>query len=189
MLSSQMTTTKTHIPNNSNTPQAPLVFLVGMPGVGKTLWGRSYAQYSGRPFIDLDEYIEAHIGLTIPAIMDSMGATEFRRIEQEQLQELINSAPPGAIIACGGGTPCFYNNIDRIKQAGIVIYLSAPSATLLSNISLQPDQRPLFAATPLTIATLDNLLEQRRNYYEQAHHILQVADISLATFDEILGHV
>lgn len=159
-------------------------FLIGMPGAGKTFWGKQWADASGYSFIDLDEYIETKEQRSIPEIFRASGEPAFRAIERKALEELIAKHRDTIIIACGGGTPVWQDNLQTLKNAGCVIYLHARISTLVRNLSIEKDRRPLLLGQDIE-EKLTALFEQRKPIYDQAHHILQVENISVATFAQI----
>lgn len=164
-----------------------LVFLIGMPGVGKSYWGGNLAHHIKVPFADLDAVIKTEQRKTIGEIFKEVGEEEFRKIEQATLLSTIDSLPNGGIISCGGGTPCFYDNMQIMKTAGVVIYLAADAQYLSRNLERSPDYRPLLYKENALQQQLGDLLNTRESFYKQAHHILLAKDISLATFDKILN--
>ncbi len=165
------------------------LFLIGMPYVGKSHWGKLLAAHYSVPFTDLDDLIERMSGRTIPDLFSQSGEDTFRALEHQCLNNLVTNDTTPQIVACGGGTPCFLNNIDIMKQHGTVVWLNAPIPYLLKNAASDTATRPLIAATEDPAKRLQQLLQEREPFYSQAHHILQVEDISLTTFDKILSHV
>lgn len=165
------------------------LFLIGMPYVGKSHWGKLLAIHYNVPFTDLDELIERTSGRTITDIFSQSGEDAFRALEHQCLNNLVTSDTTPQIVACGGGTPCFFNNIDIMKQHGTVVWLNAPIPYLLKNAATDTDTRPLIATAGDPAKRLQQLLQEREPFYSRAHHILQVEDISLTTFDKILSHV
>jgi len=163
-----------------------LIFLVGMPAVGKTTGGSKMAERHGLAFVDMDTEIEREAGKTIANIFAEQGEEAFRLMEHVQLKKIIQTATTDTIVACGGGTPCFYNNMQLLKEAGTIIYLQADVAHLLDNLIGTDAARPLLNRLDDLALYLSQTLEQRKAVYEQAHHILPIKDISLATFDEII---
>lgn len=174
---------------SQNTSVSHRVFLVGMPGAGKTHWGKQVAAAYGREFIDLDEYICNNEGKTIPQLIGEGSEELFRDLENKYLIRLIDTTSNNVVVACGGGTPCFSDNMRTMKLAGIVIYLDADLDSLCENIERDGDTRPLLGKTTSLRYQLERLLQARRHWYEESHYILQTKDISLATFGEILGNV
>src|SRR3954468_20375196 len=97
------------------------IFLVGMPGTGKTWWGTRLASEYQVLFIDLDTYIEQHEKASVPALFASYGEKGFREKEHIALEKLVADKTFNGIVACGGGTPCFSGNMELMKGAGTVI--------------------------------------------------------------------
>ena len=165
-----------------------LVFLIGMPGVGKTFWGEQIAQKLELPFVDLDIFVATEENASISALFATYGEKGFREREQTQLKKLIKKTTSAAIIACGGGTPCYGDNMQLLKNAGTVIYLQAHVPLLLEHLSRSNEARPLLNNRGDLGAYLSDLLKKREPFYTQANHILQTKDISLATFTKIISH-
>lgn len=162
-----------------------LIFLVGMPAAGKTYWGRLISHTCNMGFVDMDEYLEETYGHTIPYIFQQEGETSFRKKEQAVLQKIIAGAGSNTIVACGGGTVAFFNNIDIMKKAGCVIYLQAEPELLLSRIE-NDGNRPLFQNGINVKQKIESLLRERTPFFEQAHHIIPVQNISVLTFEKII---
>ena len=179
--------------NPNSKPLVPdsgkLVFLVGMPGAGKTYWGEQVAHKLGFAFVDLDAAIVSAESASISALFATYGEGGFREREQTQLKRLIKDTRYNTIIACGGGTPCYANNMQLIKNAGIVIYLQSDIQLLLAHLSQNKEVRPLLNNRGDLGIYLSGLLKKREPFYGQAHHILQTKDISVATFAKIIPHV
>ena len=166
------------------------LFLVGMPYAGKTYWGRLIAEHFNLHFTDLDDVITASAGKAIHEIFDEHGQDHFRKAEHEALVHLIAERPgPGRVVACGGGTPCYYDHMERMRHAGIVVYLEATPEYLLANRERSTAKRPMFDDTLPLPEQVNALLKEREQHYLKAHYILPAADISVATFAKILNHV
>ena len=86
------------------------IILIGYMGAGKTTVGKALAKALGLPFYDLDWYIETRMRRTVKQIFDESGEEGFRRIEHNMLHEVAEFE--NVVVSCGGGTPCFYDNID-----------------------------------------------------------------------------
>lgn len=150
------------------------VFLWGMMGSGKSTLGAPLADLLGLPFVDLDAYIEATVDMTIPQLFDKWGQDEFRRLEHKALVQLLKEPP--AVVSCGGGTPCYYDNHLLMLQHGQVVYLQAEVETLATRLEKDRHTRPLLkdeTATGLH-SFLAHMLHKRQPFYKLAPHILQV---------------
>ena len=99
------------------------IFLIGFMGSGKTTLGKALAQKLGVDFIDLDLYIETRYHKTVREIFAESGEERFRQIEKSLLHEVADFE--NVIIAAGGGTPCFFDNIDYMNGHGTCVYLKA----------------------------------------------------------------
>ena len=114
------------------------VFLIGYMGCGKTTLGKVLARQMGVPYIDLDEFIEARQGMTIPEIFDEMGENRFRELESAVLREV--AAMTDVIVGCGGGTPCHGGNMALMNQAGLTVWLTTTPERITRRL-LEPEQK------------------------------------------------
>ena len=150
------------------------IFLIGMMGSGKTTLGRQLAGQLGYTFVDLDAYIEQREGRSIADLFEREGQEQFRRKERQALEALVQEHGQ-AVIATGGGAPCYFDNIRLINQSGQSIFLDVPVEELASRL-LDSDLsvRPLLAGK--TTGELKNFiartLNERRSFYEQATYTL-----------------
>lgn len=151
------------------------IFLWGLPGAGKTTIGRKISSLYKIPFHDLDEYIEKAEGQSISSIFDTSGESHFRTLETRYLFEVTAYIGP-AVIATGGGTPCFQDNIQLMKQSGRSIYLSLPIETVFNRIKSDETQRPLFnnLSDDELYNSLRKMLDSRLPYYEKADRIINL---------------
>lgn len=117
------------------------VYLVGYMASGKSWLGNELAQATGMRFVDLDELFEKKFRITILDFFDKYGEPLFRQLEQEVLLETLST--DHAVIATGGGTPCFFRNMDFILESGLSIYLRMEVPELLSRIKGIRKKRPL----------------------------------------------
>ncbi len=146
-------------------------------GSGKTHWGKQVAHRMQLPFFDLDEVIIAELGKTIPEIFAENGEEYFRMAEKDILEELVEKNS-SLILSCGGGTPCFFNNIEFMKKYGIVVWLNTHVEVLLQRLLKEKMQRPLLK--DIRDEDLKNYivrkLNERRMYYEQADVVIDKED-------------
>ena len=144
-------------------------------GAGKTTVGRALSKTMGLPFYDLDWYIESRMHKTIPQIFAERGEEGFRLIERNMLHEVAEFE--NVIISCGGGTPCFFDNMEYMNGQGDVIYLKASHDVLYKHLLMGKTERPLLKnKTPeQLIAFIKEQLEIREPYYTKAKHVLDVS--------------
>jgi shikimate dehydrogenase len=135
--------------------------LIGMPGSGKTTLGRQLARKLGRPFIDLDQYIEQIAGESVAEIF-AQGEAAFRSWETEACRRL--ASEPEAVIACGGGVVLNPLNLEWLrKDAGEMIFIDRPLADIAADI--RAENRPLLKDNP---DMLEQLYNQRYDLYCRA---------------------
>ena len=150
------------------------IILVGYMCAGKTTVGKSLAKNMGIDFYDLDWYIEDRFHKRIPDIFAEKGEAGFRDIERRMLHEAAEFE--NIVLSCGGGTPCFFDNMEYMNQAGITFYLKASINTLITHYRLSHTIRPLLkdkSDNELEVF-MRSQLRERSSYYEQAQHIIDV---------------
>lgn len=161
------------------------VFLIGMPGVGKSHWGRIWSRAYDYRLYDLDDLIEQKAGASIPFIIRAMGESGFRMLESDLLLDTVNrSRDENAIVSCGGGTPTIEQNLRLMRRTGCIVYLEADPGLLLEQLRKSTVKRPLL--NDLSIERLTELLEARKYFYEQAHVTIPLRNAAPGTFAEIL---
>lgn len=147
----------------------PIIVLLGMPGSGKTTLGNALSQKLNMPFSDLDVLLEKQEGCTIPQLFESRGEAYFREQESGLLKQVLAGTAP-LVLATGGGTPCFFDNLQHIKRLAQSIYLELPWPLLAQRLSNQPGQRPLLK--DVSLDSMSKSLEEkfgwRISYYQQA---------------------
>lgn len=147
-----------------------LIVFVGMPASGKSTVGKLMAQNLGFEFIDLDTLICDREACQIPQIFEEKGEEGFRNAEQAALKSVLHRK--NLILSTGGGTPCFFDNMEQINQYGLSIYLQTPIETLVMRIMAdQQNIRPLYAhKSPEELKQyLIELFQKRRGFYEKSH--------------------
>lgn len=147
------------------------IFLLGYMGCGKTTLGTALAQCMNVPFVDLDDYIEERCEATVKEIFAQVGEPGFREIERRCLEEVACQAG-GAIVACGGGTPCQPGNMELMNSRGVTIWLTTSAQRIASRLSLpeQKAKRPLIAsmADDEILDYVKQHMQQREPHYSQA---------------------
>ena len=137
------------------------IILIGYMGSGKTTVGKALSKDTGMMFYDLDWYIESRMRKTVSQIFAERGEEGFRQIEHNMLHEVAEFED--VIISCGGGTPCFFDNMDYLNQQGDVVYLKATPETLYKHLMMAKVERPLLKGK-----------RERAPFYEKARHTLDV---------------
>lgn len=157
------------------------IYLIGMPGSGKTTTGRILADKLSLPFVDLDKEIEKRSEKSIAQIFSEDGEDHFRLLESHILRELA-SAEGSFVLATGGGAPCFYNGIEAMNATGLTIFLDVPVQELLQRTA-KSDRPLLKSESPTELqARLESLLKKRIDIYRQASIIA-----TNPTVDSLLG--
>lgn len=155
------------------------VFLIGFMASGKTTVGKELAHALGYQFLDLDQYIETKHGRTIKQIFETKGEEHFRLIENEALKEVC-SFNGDFVISSGGGTSCFFNNIDYMNRNGITVYLRLEVATLVARLVESKIDRPLlWGKTREELSDyIIRVLDERKKYYEKAQVIVDADSLN-----------
>ena len=148
------------------------IALIGFMGTGKTAVGQVLARKLDRKFIELDSLIEEKAGKSIPQIFRQDGEIAFRELEIEATKEIAREK--SAVIACGGGIVLNKINIDRLKEGGRIVYLTASPRAVLRRVAGEQGQRPLLEVDNPTL-TVRELQRFRRPFYQRA------ADITIDT--------
>lgn len=171
------------------------IFLIGFMGSGKSHVGKQLAASTGIKFIDLDAWIESIQQRSIPQIFRQDGEAAFRQIERDALHSM--SRFDQIIVACGGGTPCFFDNIDWMNHHGITIYLQTPVPILLQRLEPEKEYRPLLQNLDEEGLQkfISTKLEEREPFYSKASVIYQIKEpnenVAVALvqqFTNITGH-
>jgi shikimate kinase len=149
------------------------IFLIGYMGAGKTTVGKKLAQQLHLDLIDLDHFIEKRYHRTISRIFEEEGEIKFREIEAGVLEEVADFE--NVVISTGGGVPCFHNNMQRMNDAGITIYLKVSPEELAKRLELCKNTRPLIknkSQDELKTFVSENLIK-RETFYNQASIVFE----------------
>lgn len=172
---------KKQLQNKGNTKQNTLrILLIGYMGAGKTTIGKALSDEMNIPFYDLDWYIEARMHRNIKQLFEERGEEGFRKIEQAMLHEVAKNE--NVIIACGGGTPCFFDNMDYMNRQGTTVYLKAIPEVLYAHLKMGKTIRPLLLGkTEEEIGQLIvRQVAERESYYLKAKYVLNINLLSSA---------
>lgn len=146
------------------------IFLIGLPGSGKTTIGRALAERLAIPFVDLDVEVEKKEGCSIGQIFEREGEPYFRQAEASVLRE-ISTTHDSFVMATGGGTPCFYEGIEFMNGHGVTVFLDVPLDMLLKRLSKSGvAERPLFQKGLNIGEALQQLQLARQKFYNLATH-------------------
>ena len=163
------------------------IVLLGYMASGKSAVGKILSKKMNLQFIDLDNFIEEKEKKSISEIFELKGEIYFRRIEGVYLQEALNLSE-NCIISLGGGTPCYGNNMDFIKNNGISFYLNASIQTIFDRLQGETSQRPLVASIGKENLKeyLGKHLFERNPFYQKADFAISVDNQSL---NDIVDHI
>ena len=148
------------------------VILVGFMGAGKSTVGKLLAETIGVPFIDSDEWIADKEQATVSDVFATKGEAYFRQLEKAFLDQLAHEQP--AVIAVGGGLPCFGDNMLKLKELGLVVYVNTSLQTLTQRLKNDSQNRPLLAAVKdeELFRFVEDLISIRKVFYKMAHVIV-----------------
>lgn len=164
------------------------LFLIGMPGAGKSHWGKIIADRWQVPFIDLDEEIEHSEQRTISKIFEADGEPYFRTQEGIVLSRIVDTMQKPFVLSTGGGTPINEANFQLMKEHGIIVYLKATPQLLLANLQGETDKRPLLTIDEKMVKILQDLLAKREQTYLMADYIFEVDGLAFSTFEPLIKH-
>ena len=152
------------------------IVLLGYMASGKSSIGKRLSKKLSMRFLDLDDYIIEKEGMPISKIFETKGEVYFRLIENKYLKEIL-AKDEDFILALGGGTPCYANNMEEVKKGDTLsIYLQGSTATMIERLIRKKSKRPLIASLgddqiPEFVA---KHLFERRAYYEQAKTVVKI---------------
>ncbi|HVV04747.1 MAG TPA: shikimate kinase [Puia sp.] len=160
------------------------IFLIGFMGSGKTHWGKLMSSKLQLPFRDLDSLIVEKEQRSVSDIFAAEGEEYFRYKEMEMLEELVGKEE-NFILSCGGGTPCFFNNIEFMKKSGKVVWLNTSVEVLKERLLKERMSRPLIREVndEELKRFIIRKLSERKMYYEQADIMVNEESITL---DELI---
>lgn len=163
------------------------LFLIGLLGSGKSFLGKELSKQLKLPFIDLDDVLESQERVKVSEIFSTKGEAHFRKLEAAALRDQIEQKE--FVMATGGGTPCFHDNMTFINQTGTSIFLNTPVSEIVKRLKgAQRKSRPLLAnvSDDQLQPTLEAMLQSRMQFYKQADITVNGATV---TAQEILNLV
>ena len=170
-----------------------VIFLVGFMGSGKNWWGSTLAEKLNIPFFDLDAEVEKSTGMDIVTIFRDKGEDFFREKEMQVLSRLYNNlTAPGSsfnsVIATGGGTPCFGDNMQWMNKHGMTVWLNPTITELVGRLEKETEKRPLLQGkTGSALADfIEVKLAERRPFYNLARIEIKNTHIAVEEFINLL---
>ena len=150
------------------------IILVGYMGAGKTTVGNALAKALGMTFYDLDWYIQNRMRKKVAEIFAERGEEAFRQMEYNMLHEVAEFE--NVIVSCGGGTPCFFDNMEYLNRQGHTVYLKATPEVLYKHLKMAKVERPLLKgkSDDELLRFISQQLAQREQYYTKAQHVVDV---------------
>lgn len=162
------------------------IYLVGFMGSGKSTLGRRLRREMGWEFVDLDDLFEQKFKTTIKQYFATLGEDAFRKAEKEVLKEVINKEK--MIVATGGGTPCFFDNMEVMNQTGLTIYLKLSVDTLINRLSSGKHIRPLIAGKSgdELYNYIEEKLSERETFYNQSKVVADAEVLGVEAYVNII---
>lgn len=152
-----------------------LIFLLGFMGSGKSFCGKTIASAYGVSFYDLDKEIETLHKKSIEELFATEGEFKFRTIESSALKDLVlrtavSDKGIDAVVSCGGGTPCFHDNMQFMNEKGLTVWLNPPLETIIGRLVSGKSHRPLIKNLKDEELGhyIEHKLKERKVFYEKA---------------------
>ena len=163
------------------------IFLTGFMGSGKSQTGPALAKQFHSCFADLDIVIEQKNKKSVPEIFSLSGEETFREMERKCLQELIENNHD-IVLSTGGGTPCFYDNMQLMNNSGITIYLRLPCDILFNRLKKTKMQRPLIAdySNKNLLHFIHQKLKEREKFYMQSRLTVDALTIKPDKLEQLI---
>lgn len=172
----------------SPAPGGNKIFLIGIMGSGKTYWAQRIAAQLNLDWIDLDQQIEKATGMPVREVFATEGEAYFRMKERDTLRQLATTG--NIVIATGGGTPCYHNNMEWMNENGTTIWLNVDPEVLATRLMRGRHRRPLIShlADDEIYGYIVEKLQERTPYYALARYQLAGKQYTLDQFLQILYH-
>lgn len=165
------------------------IFIIGMPGTGKTFIGRLLSRSMKMQFRDLDEWVEKQEGMPIRQIVLEKGEPYFRQLEREGLLNLIKTG--NTVVSCGGGAPVFYDNMELMKKNGIVVWINTDLGIIAARIAHNISRRPMFIgmSEAQIREKLGELYENRRKIYAKSDVVCEIKSYNTNSLNTVIQKV
>lgn len=145
------------------------IFLIGFMGSGKTHWGQELSRKLSLPFFDLDEQVASHAAKSIEEIFTEEGEEQYR-LQEKHILHIITESHESFVMACGGGTPCFFNNIEYMNRSGTTLWINTGLDVIFERLTGEKHKRPLIKnlSDEQLRYFIGKKFAGRKIYYEQA---------------------
>ena len=162
------------------------IFLIGFMGSGKTHWGKIWATKNQLNFFDLDEEIEKTLGKSVAEIFEKKGEGYFREMERRILRKF--EMKKNFILACGGGAPCFFDNLQWMNEQGSTIYMELSPAEIFERVINETEKRPIIKKvnTSELLFFIEQKLKERKTFYHMATYIVNANALNENSLTKIL---
>lgn len=160
------------------------IYLIGMPGAGKSTLGKELARRLDREFVDLDDVIEDQMDMSIAGIFSELGEDRFRVAEKRALESVLHQ--DNLVVAVGGGTPCFFDNMDKMNKHGMTIFLDPGLDVLAERLRKDYKERPKLSQSTSLTQVLNKTYTEREAHYKKAQHVISLANPSAIDIQKIL---
>lgn len=148
------------------------IYLIGFMGVGKSTIGKLLAEKMDVELVEMDEQIEQEQGITIKEMFEKYGETYFRDLESALISNIAKQE--GAVVSCGGGVVLREENVEKMKESGKIIFLTATAETIYHRVSGSTN-RPILNGN-MNVEFIESLMEKRRDCYESAADVIVETD-------------
>lgn len=164
------------------------IFLIGFMGSGKTTSGKRLAGALDYPFFDLDHQIAAATGLSIHAYFAEHGEEAFRELEKHTLQTY--TYPENCVVSTGGGTPCYFDNMDWMNGQGLTVFIDMPPLALAKRLEQGKQKRPLLKDLDEQgmVRFITEKLDLRLPFYNRARVIVNGVNLTTALLQAAVQH-
>jgi shikimate kinase len=163
------------------------IYLIGYMGSGKSSRGSELATKLGFKFIDLDEMVEKDNKRHIADIFSKDGEQIFREMEKKALEKTFKK--DDIVVATGGGTPCFFDNLKEMKEHGITVYLEASTGMLFHRLATSKGDRPLIKDLKDVelVLQIKDQIALRERFYTKAHYTIDAEDLKASDLIKLLS--